>query len=109
MQILAALIAGALFGCGLTVAQMIDPRKVQDFLDIAGIAKGTWDPTLLMVFIGALPTMFVGYVMQRRISQPALAAYYAIPTRNDLDARLVGGSAIFGIGWGSAACALALR
>ncbi len=101
MQLLTALMAGALFGAGLTVAQMVDPQKVLGFLDVAGIAKGTWDPTLLMVFIGALPTMFLAYQLRRRrLSQPAQSAYFALPQRTDVDARLVIGSAVFGVGWG---------
>ncbi len=101
MQVLAALVAGALFGAGLTVAQMVDPQKVLGFLDVAGIANGTWDPTLLMVFMGALPTMFVAYQLRDRcLSRPALSAYFAVPQRNDIDARLVLGSAVFGAGWG---------
>jgi uncharacterized membrane protein YedE/YeeE len=100
MQILVALVAGAIFGAGLTVAQMLDPRKVQGFLDIGGIAKGTWDPTLLMVFVGALPVMFAAYAIQRRMKQPVIALAFQIPSRSDIDARLVGGSALFGIGWG---------
>jgi uncharacterized membrane protein YedE/YeeE len=103
MQVVAALIAGLLFGAGLTIAQMVDPQKVLGFLDVAGIAKGTWDPTLLMVFIGALPTMFLAYqIRQMRLSKPVLAAFYSVPRRSDIDARLVGGSAVFGIGWGLA-------
>ena len=103
MQVLTALIAGAIFGAGLTVAQMVDPLKVLNFLDVAGIAAGTWDPTLMFVFIGALPVMFVAYrIRDLRLPKPALAAYYAIPQHNRIDARLVGGSAIFGIGWGLA-------
>ena len=101
MQVIAALIAGAMFGAGLTIAQMVDPQKVLDFLDVAGMAKGTWDPTLLMVFIGALPTMFLAYQLRElRLSKPALAAFYSVPQRSDIDARLVGGSVVFGIGWG---------
>ena len=101
MQVFAALIAGAIFGAGLTVAQMVDPRKVLDFLDVAAIPKGTWDPTLSMVFIGALPTMFLAYQIRLRwLSQPVLATCYSIPRRTDIDARLIGGSAIFGIGRG---------
>jgi len=101
MQILMAIVAGTLFGAGLTVAQMVDPLKVLNFLDVAGVADGTWDPTLLMVFIGALPTMFLAYeIRRRRMSTPVLAPSYAVPLRTDIDARLVGGSALFGIGWG---------
>ena len=100
MQILISLFAGALFGAGLTVARMIDPRKVLDFLDVAGIRNGTWDPTLLMVFAGALPTMFIAYAIQRRMAEPMLATAFSIPSRTGVDAQLVAGSAMFGIGWG---------
>jgi uncharacterized protein len=102
MQILIALVCGAIFGAGLTVAQMVDPRKVLNFLDVAGIPGGTWDPTLLMVFAGALTTVFAAYAVQRRMARPVLAARFEIPTRSDIDARLAGGSALFGIGWGLA-------
>jgi uncharacterized protein len=102
MRILAALVCGAIFGAGLTIGQMVDPRKVLNFLDVAGIASGTWDPTLLMVFSGALATVFAAYAIQRRMSKPVLAPTFEIPTRSDIDARLVGGSALFGVGWGLA-------
>jgi hypothetical protein len=102
MQMLIALVAGALFGAGLTVAQMVDPAKVQGFLDVGGIPAGTWDPTLLMVFIGALPVMFLGYVIQRGMSRPVAAPSFQIPTRTDVDGALVGGAALFGVGWGLA-------
>jgi hypothetical protein len=98
MQLITALVAGALFGAGLTVAQMVDPQKVLNFLDVAAIAKGTWDPTLLMVFAGALPTMFIA----DRIRRLRMPGAYLVPLRSDIDARLVGGSAIFGVGWGLA-------
>lgn len=100
MPILAALAAGILFGAGLTVAQMVDPRKVLDFLDIAAIASGGWDPTLLMVFIGALPTMYVAYAAQRHWSRPLLEPSFYLVANRSVDVRLLAGSAIFGIGWG---------
>ena len=102
MPFAAALLAGLLFGTGLTVAQMVDPRKVLDFLDVAAIPGGRWDPTLLMVFIGALPTMFLGYVVQGRMTRPLFAPAFPQPTGWPVDARLLGGSALFGIGWGLA-------
>lgn len=102
MPIAAALLAGLLFGAGLTVAQMVDPRKVLDFLDVGAIPRGGWDPTLLMVFIGALPTMFLGYLVQGRMSRPLFAPGFPRPSRSPIDARLLGGSALFGIGWGLA-------
>lgn len=102
MPLFASLFAGLLFGAGLTVAQMTNPAKILDFLDIAAIPKGGWDPTLLMVFIGALPTMFVAYVIQRRMRRPLLAHVFLVPTPSPIDARLIAGSAIFGMGWGLA-------
>lgn len=100
MQILAALVAGILFGAGLTVAQMVDPRKVLNFLDIAAIGTGGWDPTLLMVFVGALPTMYVAYAAQRQWSRPLLEPAFYLVANQEIDGRLLAGSAIFGIGWG---------
>ncbi len=100
MPILIALVAGMLFGAGLTVAQMVDPLKVLNFLDVAAIRTGRWDPTLLLVFVGALPVMFAAYQWQRRLGAPAFAERFEIPTRRDIDMPLVAGSALFGLGWG---------
>lgn len=100
MQIVAAFVSGILFGAGLTVAQMTNPDKILDFLDLAAIGKGGWDPTLLMVFIGALPTMFLAYLVQRRMRRPLAAPIFLVPTASPIDARLIAGSAIFGVGWG---------
>ncbi len=102
MPIAAAMFAGLLFGAGLTVAQMVDPHKVLAFLDVAAIRSGGWDPTLLMVFIGALPTMFLGYLIQGRMARPLFAPTFPRPSALPIDARLLGGSALFGIGWGLA-------
>ncbi len=98
MPIIAAIIAGILFGAGLTVSGMSNPKKVLDFLDIAAIARGGWDPTLLMVFIGALPVMFIAYRLQGR--KPLFADAFSIPSAGAIDRPLVIGSALFGIGWG---------
>lgn len=102
MPILAALAAGVLFGIGLTIAQMTNPKKVLDFLDVAGMRTGAWDPTLLMVFIGALPTMFAAYALHRRMHRPLWQPAFIVPRPGALDARLIAGSAVFGIGWGLA-------
>jgi uncharacterized protein len=102
MMIPIALFAGALFGAGLTISQMIDPRVVLGFLDLRGIADGTWNPTLMMVFIGALPVMFAAYRIRTGMHQPLAAPVFAIPDRRDIDARLIAGSTLFGIGWGLA-------
>ncbi len=96
------LIAGLLFGAELTVSQMVDPAKVQGFLDFAGIADGRWDPSLAFVMAGALAVTAIGYRLAFRRPAPLMAAQFALPTRKDIDARLVAGAAIFGAGWGLA-------
>jgi uncharacterized protein len=98
MPFVAAIIAGILFGAGLTVSGMSNPKKVLDFLDIAAIARGGWDPTLIMVFCGALPVMFAAYRLQGR--KPLFADAFSIPAGGAIDRPLVVGSALFGIGWG---------
>lgn len=100
MKLAFALLSGILFGIGLTVAGMTNPQKILNFLDVAAIASGKWDPTLLMVFIGALPVMFVAYRLQAKASSPWHDASFWLPLRQEIDAPLVGGSALFGIGWG---------
>ena len=98
MQLLIALVAGAIFGAGLTVSGMSNPKKVLDFLDIGALASGGWDPTLLMVFVGALPVMFAAYHAQG--AKPWLADTFQVPADGFIDPPLVIGSAMFGLGWG---------
>lgn len=95
---LVALVAGLIFGVGLTVSQMIDPAKVIAFLDIAG----NWDPSLAFVMGGGVVAWAMAYLATRRMGKPVLAEKFSIPTRQDLDPRLIGGSAMFGVGWGLA-------
>lgn len=96
--IFSSLFIGTLFGIGLTVSQMINPAKVIGFLDFFG----NWDPTLAVVMIGALAVSAPGYYLARKRGAPIAAPRLEIPTRNDVDAKLVGGAALFGIGWGLA-------
>lgn len=96
MKTLVALMCGLVFGVGLAVSGMTNPAKVLAFLDVAG----SWDPTLALVMGGALAVSAAGYALARRQPHPWLADAFAIPTLRDLDARLLGGAAIFGIGWG---------
>lgn len=96
--IFSSLAVGTLFGIGLTVSQMINPAKVIGFLDFFG----NWDPTLAVVMGAALAFSAPGYFLAHKRGAPILAARFEIPTRKDIDARLVGGAAIFGIGWGLA-------
>ena len=111
-QTILALVAGILFGAGLAVSGMIDPGRVRAFLDVAG----NWDPTLAFVMAGAILPMAVAWPIARRRTAPMASPQFHIPPASPLDARLVGGAALFGIGWGlvglcpgPAIAALALR
>ncbi len=99
-SIIVALFAGALLGAGLTVSQMINPAKVLGFLDFAAAPGGGWDPSLALVLAGALVTAIAGYQLVLRRERPVCAATFQVPTRRDIDGRLLAGAALFGIGWG---------
>ena len=94
--ILSAFASGLLFGLGLIVSQMVNPAKVLGFLDIFG----NWDPSLALVMGGAVAVSSLGYLVAKRRGVPVLAPRLEIPTRRDLDPRLIAGAALFGIGWG---------
>ncbi|HEV2957881.1 MAG TPA: YeeE/YedE family protein [Xanthobacteraceae bacterium] len=98
--ILAALASGLVFGFGLAVSGMTQPAKVLGFLDVLGIASGTWDPTLAFVMIGALAVAAPGYVLTRRRERPLFAHAAAWPSKRDIDRPLIAGAVLFGIGWG---------
>jgi uncharacterized membrane protein YedE/YeeE len=98
-RITVALLSGALFGYGLSLSGMVDPARVLGFLDIA---SGHWDPSLMFVLGGAVCVAFIAVAIQRRLPRPVLDNQFHIPERTDIDARLVGGSVLFGIGWGLA-------
>lgn len=93
---ISAFVSGLLFGLGLIVSQMVDPAKVLGFLDVFG----RWDPSLAFVMGGAVMVSALGYRIAKRRAAPVLATRLEIPTRRDLDLRLIGGAALFGIGWG---------
>ncbi len=93
---LVALFSGALFGLGLAVSGMVDPAKVIGFLDVAG----DWDPTLALVMGGALLVTIPTFRLILKRPRPVLGDDFALPTKSSLDARLLGGSALFGVGWG---------
>ena len=96
MRVAVNLVLGVLFGLGLLLAGMVDPAKVQNFLDVAG----TWDPSLAFVMAGAIAVTAAGFALVRRRARPILEPAFQLPTRSDIDANLVVGAAIFGIGWG---------
>ena len=100
MPILAALVCGLIFGFGLAISGMTQPTKVLGFLDVLGLASGTWDPTLAFVMIGALAVAAPGYLLARRRERPLLAKVAAWPTKRDIDRPLVAGAVLFGLGWG---------
>lgn len=93
---LVAFAGGALFAVGLAVGGMTQPAKVIGFLDVTG----DWDPSLIFVMAGAIAVHAIVYRLVRRRSAPFLAERFAVPTRRDLDPRLIGGAALFGVGWG---------
>ena len=98
MKLIFALFTGIVFGTGIAVSGMMNPAKVLNFFDVAG----TWDPSLAFVMGGALVVTFLGYRLTWRRAAPLFGDRFQLPTSTAIDARLVGGSAIFGIGWGIA-------
>ena len=95
-RMIVALVAGTLFGLGLAVSGMINPAKVVGFLDVAG----GWDPTLMFVMGGAMLITVPAFRLILNRPRPILADGFALPTKSALDARLLGGAALFGVGWG---------
>lgn len=98
MRLLISYLIGLIFGIGISISGMANPAKVINFFDIAG----AWDPSLAFVMGGALIVTFIGYRFVLTRPAPVLATGFLLPTRRDLDLPLLGGSAIFGIGWGIA-------
>jgi uncharacterized membrane protein YedE/YeeE len=102
MAIVLQFAIGLIFGLGLLISGMSDPAKVLNFLDLAGIASGTWDPSLAFVMAGAVAVTFAGYRWILRRPRPLLAEKFYLPGKQELDLRIVAGPAIFGMGWGLA-------
>lgn len=98
MRLLTAWAIGLIFGFGITISGMGNPAKVLNFFDIAG----AWDPSLAFVMGGALVTTFIGYRLSFRRATPILGSRFHLPLAQRIDPRLVGGSVLFGIGWGIA-------
>ena len=96
MQPLVSLVAGVVFGLGLAVAEMTNPLKVLDFLDLAG----NWDPSLAFVMGGAVLVTLVAFRFVLRRPVPLYGDRFHLPTLTQLDRKLLGGAALFGIGWG---------
>lgn len=105
MRLIITYLIGLVFGVGIMISGMANPAKVLNFFDFAG----SWDPSLIFVMGGALVTTFIGYrfVLPRQqdaqpVARPLMDVRFHLPTKRSLDARLIGGSALFGIGWGIA-------
>lgn len=95
-RVLVLLVAGLMFGAGLALAGMTLPQRVLGFLDVAG----AWDPALVFVLGGAVITAGVGYYGVFRRAHPILDQRFHLAGEGGVDAALLGGSALFGIGWG---------
>lgn len=94
-DLIVSLASGTIFGAGLALGGMTDPARVRGFLDLFG----AWDPTLAFVMGGAVLVMAAAWLIQRRMQRPVFATSFSLPDRSDITPRLVGGSALFGVGW----------
>lgn len=104
MRYLSLYLTGLIFGTGISISGMANPAKVLNFFDVAG----TWDPSLAFVMGGAVIVTFLGYRFVLKRPMPLMADRFHLPTSRVIDARLLGGSAVFGIGWGIAGFAPAV-
>ncbi len=89
-------LVGLGFGLGLCLSGMIYPAKVPGFPDLAG----AWDPSLAFVMSGAVVVAFVAFRVAARLPKALSGEPFQLPTGETIDARLVGGSLLFGVGWG---------
>ncbi len=95
-KLLTAAFAGLLFGAGMVVSDMINPARVLAFLDVTG----AWDYSLALVMAAALVPSVIAWQLRKRMTKPLFALNFQVPTRRDLDWRLLTGAVLFGIGWG---------
>jgi uncharacterized protein len=102
VPLLAQFLIGLLFGSGLVIAGMANPQKVLNFLDIASISTGGWDPSLAFVLGGAALVTFIGYRIILKRNRPLFDKTFHLPTKTKIDLPIIVGPAIFGIGWGLA-------
>ncbi len=98
MRYVSSYLIGLIFGIGIAISGMANPAKVLNFFDIAG----SFDPSLALVMGGAVVVTFIGYRLVFLRSAPIMHAKFVLPGTTGLDARLIGGAAVFGIGWGIA-------
>lgn len=98
MRLLSTYLIGLIFGTGIAISGMANPAKVLNFFDLAG----QWDPSLIFVMGGAVVVTFLGYRIVLRRPAPLIDPAFHLPDNPRIDARLLGGSALFGVGWGIA-------
>ena len=98
MRLIATYLIGLVFGVGISISGMANPAKVLNFFDVFG----SWDPSLIFVMGGALVTTFIGYKLVFGRAAPIMDGKFHLPTKTSLDLPLIGGSALFGVGWGIA-------
>lgn len=98
MAVFTSLLAGLVFGLGLILSGMADPAKVLGFLDLAG----PWDPSLALVMVGAIAAGLVAFTVVKTKTKSFLGLDLKLPTARHIDRRLLGGSLLFGVGWGIA-------
>jgi hypothetical protein len=96
MAIVATFLSGLIFGLGLVVSGLINPAKVLNFLDVAG----PWDPSLAITMAAAVAVAGLGYRLAFAKGKPILSETFQLPAASAIDARLLAGAALFGIGWG---------
>jgi uncharacterized protein len=94
--IFAAFFSALLFGLGLGISGMTLPSKVIGFLDVTG----AWDPSLMFVMVGAISVNAIAYIFVKSRSKPVLTERFHIPSKKEIDWKLIVGAAMFGIGWG---------
>lgn len=98
LEAFVALVSGLLFAIGLAIGGMTQPAKVVGFLDVAG----NWDPSLAFVMVGAITVYFVANRLVKKRSAPLVGSAFHLPTRRDIEPRLLVGAGLFGVGWGLA-------
>lgn len=96
MRNLSILFSGVLFSLGLFVSGMTNPTKIFDFLDLFG----NWDPSLLFVMLSAVLTTAILYRLIMKRTSPIFSDIFDLPTKKNIDQKLVWGAMIFGVGWG---------
>src|SRR5271170_793749 len=96
MTLLIAFAAGVIFALGLGIGGMTQPARIIGFLDVTG----RWDPSLAFVMGGAVAVTFLLFPLILERPAPILAPRFVLPSKKHLDAPLLLGATLFGVGWG---------